>query len=503
MSVKIREMSTNSSYRLKNLQSLVGRTLPVVLALTLCLTLGANAPAPVAESIQQLLDSPSASGAIWGVYVQDLQTGEVLYSYNAEKALLPASNQKLLTSAAALDVLGPGFRYKTRLHFSGEVQGPVMRGDLIVVGSGDPTLGSIEMRGEDPLRTWARSLAQAGVQQIEGRLIGDDDAFDNQPYAEGWDIDYVVTQSSRSIGVSAGGLSYNDNVIEVQIESAQVGEPPQIRMRPAGYLEVVNRAETSNRQRGWLLDLRRNFGSETILLEGSIPRSYVGTVAMPVNNPTTFTLHAFKEALQEAGIQVQAEVIDIDDMPQPPDYDRTEMLFVHFSPTLAEILTILNKESNNFYAEQVFRSMAYGGSANGGERRVIDLLSKAGVSDPNISVRDGSGLSRKDLVTPHAMVSLLGYMAKHQAREAFFNSLAQGGEARTTLRGRLGNVPVQAKTGTLEYVSALSGYSQTVEGHPVAFAVFANHFTGPSYQITQVIDQIIRTVAQGTAPPEG
>jgi D-alanyl-D-alanine carboxypeptidase/D-alanyl-D-alanine-endopeptidase (penicillin-binding protein 4) len=215
---------------------------------------------------------------------------------------------------------------------------------------------------------------------------------------------------------------------------------------------------------------------------------------MPVSNPTTFALHSFQHYLEQAGIQAAGELVDIDELPELPDYDKAQLLFVHFSPPLSEIIAVLNKESNNFYAEQVFRTMAYAGSAAGGERRVKDLLAEAGISDPSISIKDGSGLSRKDLVTPQAMVALLDHMARHPQRDAFINSLARGGEAQSTLRGRLGGMPVQAKTGSLEFVRSLSGYTMGADGHTIAFAVFANHFTGPSYQITQTIDQIIRTV---------
>lgn len=439
---------------------------------------------------------PSSGAASWGIYVKNLQTGEVLYNRNAEKAFMPASNQKLLTTAAALDALGAGYRYQTKLYFTGKVDGSVLKGDLIIVGSGDPTLGSVEIAGQDALRQWAQSLKGIGVTEIQGRIIGDDDVFDDRPYAEGWDIDYITNQSSRSLGVSAGGLSYRDNVIDVQFTSGSVGSPPEVRTTIADYLKIRNEATTSNRRRGWALDIRRGF-DDVITLTGSLPRSYQSTISMPVSNPTTYALHSFQQHLRTAGIEVNGELTDIDQLPEPPDYDKARLLFIHFSPPLAQIISILNKESNNFYAEQVFRTVAYGGSAAGGERRVKDLLARAGVSDPAISIRDGSGLSRKDLVTPHAMVELLHYMARHPQRDTFINSLALGGERRSTLSGRLGGLPVHAKTGSLEFVRSLSGYTRDANGHLIAFAVFANHFTGPSYQVTQTIDQIVRTVTTG------
>lgn len=474
-----------------------------VLLLFLLLAAGLNAgiaePPALADRIEQIIAGQEAEQAIWGIYVQDIASGRVLYSQNAEKVLMPASNQKLLTTATALDALGSDYRYQTTLFFDGETQGPVLQGDLILEGAGDPTFGSIEADGGDPLRAWARRLAEMGVQRIEGRLIGDDDTFSDRPYAEGWDIDYLTHQSSRALGVSASGLSYNDNVVEIQITATSPGEAPRITMRPTNYLDIRNQLTTSSRRRGISVDTDRNIGTETIILSGSVPRSYRGTIVMPVTNPTTFALHSFKQYLQEAGIQVDAPVVDIDELEQQPQYEDARPLFVHLSPPLAEIIALTNKESNNYYAEQLFRTFGWGGTAEGAERRTKALLSRAGVDTDGLSIRDGSGLSRKDMVTPQALGQLLAYMYRHEAAGAFLASLPEGGERESTLQYRLSGTPVQAKTGSLEYVRALSGYIDPGTAHPLAFVIFANNFTVPSYRVVQTIDRIVMELA--TARP--
>ncbi len=456
-----------------------------------------STPVPVVSRIDEIIDSGDARSAFWGIFIQDLNTGRVLYSRNAEKAMLPASNQKIITTAIALDALGKDFRYQTKLYFAGSVEGSVMKGDLIIEGSGDPTFGSTELGREDPLRSWARSLAGMGVKRIEGRIIGDDDTFDDRPYAEGWDIDYVVSQASRKLGVSASGLSYRDNVIELNIQSSGVGARPSITMIPDDYLEVRNLAATSSRRRGWSLDVNRTLGTESVTIDGSVPRSYRSTINLPVTNPTAFTLHSFIQHLRQAGIEVEARLADIDDirnLERIPDYDKAKVLFVYASPPLSEIITVLNKESNNFYAEQIFRTVSWGGSASGGERRIKEFFNRAGIDAENLSVRDGSGLSRKDMITPEALGKLLSYMYRHPEREAFVQSLARGGEARTTLSHRLQDLPVSAKTGSLEFVRTLSGYATTTDGDRVAFVIFANNYSIPSYRITQTIDLIIANI---------
>lgn len=471
-----------------------------LLLLVIALVLPAARPTPVpVEALHQLLHANSGSTGIWGVHVADAASGEVLYALNQQTAFLPASNQKLITTATALDALGSDYRYRTRVYFTGDVRGAVLRGDLIIRGSGDPTFGSMETIGRNPLRDWARQLAEMGVTRFEGRLIGDDDVFGDRPYAEGWDIDYVVRQSSASLGVSSGGLSFNDNVIRVQITATGTGQAPRVTTSPSGYLTIENTATTSGRRRGWAVQVDRDFGSETVMLSGSVASGYQGTIVVPVSNPTRFTMHAFGQELVRAGIEVQAAIADVDELEEAPDYDRATLIFGHLSPPLADIIAVLNKESNNFYAEQVFRTFGWAGTTEGSERRAKELLSRAGVQTAQVSIRDGSGLSRKNMLTPESLTKLLLHMRTHRESQAFLASLPEGGEARTTLRGRLHQVPVRAKTGSLEFVRTLSGYTQGSDGRPIAFSVFANNFTGPPYAVTQTIDRVVATLASTTA----
>ncbi len=459
-----------------------------------------RATANLAAEIDQILGESEA--AFWGAYVQDLASGQVLYQRHADHPFLPASNQKILTTSTALDALGADHRFETTLYFSGEADGSVLSGDLVLSGSGDPTFGSSEMRasalhgGADPLRAWAERLAAMGVTAIRGRLIGDDDVFDNRPYAEGWDVDYVTSQSSRLLGVSTGGLAYRDNLVRVQIRAGRPGQAPRVAAYPEGVLTIRNRATTSRRRRGRSLDIERAIGTERITLTGSVPQGYRGTVLVPATDPTRMALRSFRQALAEAGINVSAlEVVDVDDLSEAPETDEAQPLFVHLSPPLAEILAVVNKESNNFYADQLFRTYGYGGSADGSENRIKALLERAGADGGAVSIRDGSGLSRKDLITPRAMVQLLAYMAEREDAGVFLSSLPAGGEAGTTLRYRLKGVPVRAKTGSLEFARALSGYATTADGREVAFALFANNYSGPSYRVTQTMDRIVRAIA--------
>ncbi len=473
--------------------------LPVCMALgaLLLVAVTASRPADPFAGVAGVIQA-DANTAHWGVAVMDLTSGQMLFEYNGGKAFLPASTQKILTTAAALEALGPDYRYKTVLYFDGRLERGVLRGDLILKGSGDPTFGSIEIGGADPLRRWAAELKAMGITGFEGRIIGDDDAFDNVRFAEGWDIDYLSNQASRLLGVAAGGLAYRDNVVELRVTSGAPGAPPTLSTVPEGFAEIRNGAMTAARTRGSAVEVQRDMVNEKIVVRGTVPRSYNASLAIPVVNPTAFALESFASSLRQAGLAVKATLHDVDLLDQKPVYDRLEPLFVEVSPPLQQIIAITNKESNNFYAEQLFRTIAYGGSAAGGEARLKQLLGKAGANVGAVSIRDGSGLSRKNYVTPETMVRLLTYMHQGPHRAAFLTSIARAGEYHTTMGGRLSGLPIYAKTGSLDFVRSLAGYARLADGRPVAFAVMANNYTASSHAITYKIDAIVNTF---TAPP--
>ncbi len=466
--------------------------LVTLLLLTSGLTGGPPAPAPLDERIDAIVEGEQVRSALWGIYVQDLHSGRVLYRRNADQALLPASNQKLLTTATALDVLGSAYRYQTTLYFDGRADGAVLRGDLILEGSGDPTFGSRRFEQEDPLRQWAQQLAQLGVTRIEGRIIGDDDAFDDDAYPDGWDVSYVATEG---FAPARSGLTYRDNLVAFKIEATAKGRPVAVEAEPPGYFTLHNQATTSARKRGPTPRVDRRVGTETVRLHGTAPRAYSGTLDLPVSDPTAFALFSFARHLRQAGIDVAAALLDVDALPEKPSYDRARPLFVYASPPLAEIVRVINKDSNNLYAEQVFHTFGWGGTAEGGARRVREVLARLGIPSEDLSVRDGSGLSRKDLVTPEALARLLVRMDAHPERAAFLASLPEGGERKTTLQYRLRGVPVRAKTGSLEYARSLSGYVESADGRTLVFVILANNYTVSAYRINQAIDSIVLTLS--------
>ncbi|NBB84833.1 MAG: D-alanyl-D-alanine carboxypeptidase/D-alanyl-D-alanine-endopeptidase [Bacteroidetes bacterium] len=466
------------------------------LAASLLLVLvAALAPAPTAvaqdaltDRLDAILEGSIGEAAIWGLYVHDIERDRPVYTHNAEKALTPASNLKVYTTAAALDILGPDYRYETTLYFDGTVEGTVLRGDLIIRGAGDPTLGSQTVRGPDPLRAWAKRLADMGVTRIDGRVIGDARALAYQPYAEGWDVAHVAREA---FAPPSGGLVYGDNLVRIHLRATRPGQPAAVRDEPAGYFTIRNHTTTSTRRARRYTTVDRRLGQEVVDLRGSVTRNYRGSFRMPVADPTAFTLYNFHVALERAGVQVDGPLVNAASLSAPPTYDGQDPLFAHYSPPMAEIVRYINKESNNLFAEQVFRTLGWDGSIEGAARRVRMFLRNAGIDSQGLHLLDGSGLSRKSLVTPASLGQLLAHMYTHEAADAFRASLAGGGERQTTLQYRLAGSNVEAKTGSLRGVRTLSGYTTAADGRPLAFVVFANNFAIPSYRIRNLTDSLV------------
>ncbi len=472
------------------------RTAAIALAAFLVLT-GQTPPADGVARVEELLSSERGQTALWGVYIADARTGEVLYEHNARRPMLPASNTKVLTAATALDAFGGDHRYRTPLLFKGTRQGSTWRGDLILKGSGDPSFGSVQLDSAriDPLRQWADSLHALGVTRIEGRIIGDDDAASDNPYGDGWDIDYVTEQGSIVIGVGASALSYHDNVVTLRFGTT--ANNGTVQAVPAGYLRVTDGTRASDRTRGSAVSIRRVLGAEQVAVKGSLAAGRGATVHVPVTNPTAMTVQAFKVALDSAGIAVDKLVPhDIDDLPEAYDRTGADTVFVHTSPPLSFLLEEVGHHSNNFYAEQIFRSFGWAGTPEGAAARVQSFLKKAGAQAELVSLADGSGLSRLDYVTPEAFGRTFVYMKSHPQAAVFMKQLAYPGGG-TTMGYRLSEFDVHAKTGSIEFARALSGYVVARSGRELAFSVIGNNFAGSPIRIIATIDDIVRAAAEG------
>lgn len=482
-------------------------------------------PEALAAAIDAVLADPDLADAFWGIHVVDLATGQTLVARYEGHNFIPASNQKLLTTAAVLDALGPEYRYVTTLYLDGTRRGTVLDGHLVVRGSGDPTISDRRFTRHfptdgDPLavfRAWADSLRARGVLAVTGHVVGDPSVFDGPLLGPGWAWDDEPSPFAAQIA----GLSFNEGRLTVTA-SAEAGARARLRVSPAtDYVLLLNRTATTPDAPPFAV--RRDPGSNVLHVEGLVPRGTSLTRRVSVHDPARFFVHVFRETLLAQGLAVEGEPLLVDDGPYRPAYAALERAATHTSPPLRDLAALTNKESQNLVAEHLLRTLgaercaeararAAGrgddprrvacGSTEAGLLAAEPLFERAGLRVDRMRLRDGSGMSPYNMVAPRDLTALLAYMWHHPdpaVRRAFVASLAVGGED-GTLRGRFGQGlargNVRAKTGTVTGARNLAGYVTTASGRPLAFAVLTNLHGTTTRRVTEAQDRIVEALAR-------
>jgi D-alanyl-D-alanine carboxypeptidase/D-alanyl-D-alanine-endopeptidase (penicillin-binding protein 4) len=453
-----------------------------------------EAPAPPAP-LQALTDSltslPQFANMHWGILVVAPERGDTLASHHADKLALPASNMKLITGAVALAQLGPDFRWTTTFTRTGPVVNGVLRGDLVVEGRGDPSL-SEAMRGTDPLVAFdplVMAMRAAGIRRIEGRIRASESrAFSGSPHGFGWDWDDL----DFDYGAGVAELLFNEGFTSVHVRGcARAGHAAcvtttPLQSAPVTHSSVTVRAAGSGPpQLTWWRDSAAVPG---ITVQGSIAAgdSTTFTAAQPDVRATY--LAAVTAALGRADIGVRGARVPV---------QRGDTVIVLTSATLAEVLPVLQKPSQNQIAEMLYRTLALEktgvGIPDSGRAVVERQLRDWGVRDDARAIRDGSGLSRHDYLTPRAIVQVLDAMRRTPVSALYREALPVPG-MEGTLRTRMLSLPpgrVQAKTGTIDKARALSGYVTTADGELLLFSIIANNHSVPNREVDRAAEVLV------------
>lgn len=491
-------------------------TLPFLLSLTL-LTAGCGARAagpttvPRAAStstvgqlrseIDALLDRPTVN-ALWAVKVQSLDSGRVLYERNAHLLIMPASNMKILTMAVAADRLGWDARFTTRVEATGPIEGGVLRGDLVVVGSGDPTIGVREGTTR-VLDAWAQRLKALGISRIDGRIIGDDDAFEDEMLGEGWAWDDLAF----SYAAPGGALVFNENVVSLVIRpAAEAGSPATATLEP-DTSDLRLDADVTTTAAGTQPDVQvmRRLRDRRLIVRGTVPqagRDYTRLVS--VDTPTRYFAAALRSALTAAGIEVAGAAVDIDEAEPKPAPEGRQLLFAHESPPLSEIGARFMKVSQNLIGETLMTRIGLAAGATPADaietarETYVEVLGRFGVPESELIVSDGSGLSRYNYVTANAIVTVLRRLALDPAHVSAFEAtlpvMGREGTLSNRMRGTRAEGTVRAKTGSLASVRALSGYLTNAAGERLVFSIIANNFKARSTVIDAIADGVVETL---------
>jgi serine-type D-Ala-D-Ala carboxypeptidase/endopeptidase (penicillin-binding protein 4) len=470
--------------------------------------------------IQEILRRPQLASALTAIKIVSLDNNRILYEENAQKLMIPASNMKSLTVAAALDRLSPDYRFVTSIYAPTRPneQGTI-QGDLIIYGRGDPTIAASFNNGNyfKAIDDLASKIVSAGVKRIEGDLIGDESYFTGPPFGIGWEWDDLQWY----YGAEISALTINDNAVDLTIKpGANVGSPCIVTLGPnTPLIKIDNQATTTNRGTTRELIVHRPVGENLLEISGSLPLNdpgYSGMVA--ISKPAILFASMLRSSLESRGISITGRtrvVTARDRIRDPLSISSLVELTNLQSPPLSFIAARTLKPSQNLYTELILRAMGKAtypqGSfnlktttADDGISTLKNFLRTANINVDQLRILDGSGLARNNLITANAMVQLLVHMSRHRYGQVFRDALPVAGidgTLRNRMRGTVAASNVRAKTGTLTTVSALSGYLTTLAGERLAFSIIINNHMDEVDAHREYIDPVLILLASFNDKP--
>ena len=453
----------------------------------------------VQTELQKILQQLEYTNATIGIQVVDLENRIPLFELNPEKLMIPASTLKIVSSASALEILGAGYRFKTIVGYSGEIlKTNVLKGDLVIVGGGDPTLGSEYFRenklNEYFVKVWVQKIKAAGIRKITGDIILDGSVYDSEKIPPTW----IWGDIGNYYGTGANAFTCYDNLFRLTFKSPkEVGVRTEIitTYPKIEDMIIVNEVVTSDDKR----DLAYVFGSpldKNQVIRGTIPKDKNAfTIKAAVHNPEELLAEALLDQLAIEGISISGEIKF-----ETLDKNQLQTIYIHESPKLDEIVKVLNYESINLFAEHLVLQIAAEKNGTGNREKGIELIKDFWNSNEVIKndffMEDGSGLSHFNAISPSQINSILFFMAKNSKNsEAFFNSLPNAGNG--TLSGFstefFPNNTIKAKSGSMTRVRCYAGYIQADSDKKCAFTIMFNHFSGSHSKLTKEIENLLLT----------
>lgn len=445
------------------------------------------------RQIETRLNAKGTPNAHWAVSVRD-ESGQEIAAFNSEKLMVPASNMKLVTSAAILEELGPDFRYVTNIYGTGKLEGRTWVGDIHIVASGDPSING-DFYDDDDLyvfKQYAEQLRAAGIDSIRGNVFGNTSVFDGQHLPPDWDWYDLPFYYAAEVGP----LSFNSNTVFLEVEtSGKPGTKPGISWFPfnTDYVTFVNNQLITARGTSYRESYRRMPGSNVITLGSRLPQGYVETEALTVSNPTMYFLDTFVKFLTYEGFGMDVRFHE-DPFPRGWEHADYKLLASHESQPLSELLQKVNKDSDNLYAEMMLKTLAHHRKGGAGSIRTGEIAANQRFSimklDTNyVSFRDGSGLASTNLVSTGFLSGLLYAMTQSPNFAHYDSSMTIAG-VDGTFRNRLRGTPLEGnlrgKSGTISRTRAFSGYVKTKSGKLVSFSMIANNFRVPARDIDRI-----------------
>ena len=464
----------------------------------------------LAKQIDETINKSKFASARWGICVISLKDGRVVYGLDAQKSFSPASNMKLLTTAAARDLLGSDYRWRTSVYVENKPdENGTVNGDVFLYGRGAVDLDS------NALAQLADEIYRRGIRRVKGNIVGDESFFRGDALGQGW----LWNDAQWFFGAEASALSVNENEIGVVITPTSSNKTAAARLEPeTDYVRLSNETKTVESGRVPSIGIHRGLSDNEVRVWGDVPANSGLKARLSVHKPSLWAARIFRELLKSKGIAVEGNIrnLDAQDKQNGKGFDTksaTEIAFVESQP-LSEIVRRANKESWNLAAELLLRTigqkfgdtapdsdpkkMAIRGDDMAGTAVIKKWLEEKGIPTSGLSLFDGSGLSRLTLITPESISRLLVFMSNQLSFQTYKDSLPIAGRDGTLshrFRNSSANGRIFAKTGTLQHISALSGYATTSNNEEFAFSIICNDETLPedSYQ---TIDEIAALLAK-------
>ncbi|NOX64647.1 MAG: D-alanyl-D-alanine carboxypeptidase/D-alanyl-D-alanine-endopeptidase [Chlorobi bacterium] len=464
------------------------------------------------SSLNKLVDKYQSSklfkNSIWALHARYLDSGKIILDENSEVSVAPASNMKLFTTSAALEILGEDYKFSTKIYYDGSIDNSGnLKGNIYIVGGGDPTLGYDLVKGSLPLDelmdTWVKAISEKGIKTIRGNVIADALLYDAKPIPDMWDwIDI-----GNYYGASSTALTINNNLYFLYFKpAANVGETAEVlRMKPeipgltfTNYMKTGKKGSGDN---GYIYCAPLQYNAT---LRGTIPAgSKEFSIKGSIPDPPLFAAQKLISALKKSNISVKGKAIKLLDL---QIYDDSKLITETISPPLKDIVYIVNKRSDNLYTEMLLKALALNAKGKGdiesGTEAVKEYLEKNGINTDGLIMYDGCGLSRSDAITAKMMVDLLEMLTKKKHFDSFFNSLAVVGDPGDigyfSSMGRGTEIEKNAhiKSGVISGVRAYSGYLKDKKGRTIIFSLIANNFNGEGSDVSFVHKKIMIELAK-------
>lgn len=453
-----------------------------------------------AKALQILLADSSMKHSSVSISILNSGNGETVYEFNALESQIPASVMKLVTSAAALELLGPDYRFYTRIGHTGSLNKNTGRlnGDIIISGGGDPALGSgyFKEHYHDFLKNWITEISNLGIKSVEGRVLTNDSRYDYQPVPSKW----LWEDAGNYYGAGAYGLSVFDNTFEIHFRTLSDGSIPVItRIVPdICRYELSNQLKASgNNDKGYVFAAPYNdYG----WLAGSIPANMEDFVLKAaVNDPPLLLAKIIDSMLDSAGIEVTGDPSTAR-LQSLQTGSELKMIDELDSPPLKEIIEVLNHESVNLFAEHLLKELGKvykdHGSTAAGIEVLYKFLEDSGINPDGMFIEDGSGMSPMDAITSRDLADLLFFMrTRGKYFNEFYASLPDAGKEGTLkyyFKDAVFDSNLKAKSGSMTRVRSYAGYFKTVSGNDLVFSILINNYSGPSQKITAGIEEILK-----------